>query len=150
MILKAPTSALLKHLWLAHIQLIRFFGFLEGILRQEREDCRTYRRRYYRNTSVAINIYVSVRNDIANRNRLRSELKERKRSGRRWTELAARTSPVFCLSISRHGRKDYICIPSPISMNKGFQKHKHNNPKNSGNQYPSYMSTTTHQYIHSP
>ncbi|KAM7204416.1 hypothetical protein V8F33_001718 [Rhypophila sp. PSN 637] len=82
---------------LAYIQLIRVFESLERLLQKEREDCRSYRRRCYTDRTVALDIYMSSQSDISNVKRLRRDLKERKRIGRRWLELAVRTSPVFVL-----------------------------------------------------
>ncbi|KAK3377660.1 hypothetical protein B0H63DRAFT_435866, partial [Podospora didyma] len=84
---------------LAYVQLMRLFSFLEAVIKSDRENGRVFRKPCYRDASVAIDIYMTAQETSQNAGDLRRELKERKRRGRRWSELA-RPSPLFVLVYS--------------------------------------------------
>ncbi|KAJ2906477.1 hypothetical protein MKZ38_001458 [Zalerion maritima] len=84
---------------LAHVQLMRLFISLERIIAHKRASGRLQGARGYRNTCVAMTIYMSARERRSNVKDLEYELKERKRCGRSWTDLA-RPSPLFVLVYS--------------------------------------------------
>ncbi|KAJ0100662.1 hypothetical protein J7T55_000107 [Diaporthe amygdali] len=84
---------------LAYIQLIRTFRTLEEMIAEDRQCGRIHREVGYRNASVAVNIYMSAQDSRPDVNALRRELLERKRTGRRWTELAG-PSPLCLLLYS--------------------------------------------------
>lgn len=87
-------SILLRRL--AYIQLMRLFTFLEGIIAYERKTGGVLRGRYYRDGSVALDIYMSAQEDTSNPRNLRRELRERKRAGRSWNDLS-KPSPLLVL-----------------------------------------------------
>lgn len=90
-------STLLRRL--AYVQLMRLFTFLEDIIGFERETGRVMRGRYYRDASVALDIYMSAQEDTSNPDDLRRELRERKRAGRSWKDLS-KPSPLLVLMYS--------------------------------------------------
>ncbi|KAM7196594.1 hypothetical protein V8F33_006093 [Rhypophila sp. PSN 637] len=94
-ILSRRGTTLLRRL--AYIQLIRLFIFLEASLKLERTRGIAHRRPGCRDVSVAMDIYMSAQ--IQQSKGLRYMLKERKRLGKRWTELS-RPSPLFVLLYS--------------------------------------------------
>jgi len=84
---------------LAYIQLMRLFASLQDIIQADRENERIRLEPSERVASVAMNIYLSAQERSSNMGNLRNKLKERKRSGRSWTDLA-RPSPLFVLIYS--------------------------------------------------
>lgn len=81
---------------LAYVQLMRLFDLLEDTIRLERETGQVIRGRYYRDTSVALDIYMSAQEDIRDSYYIRRQLKERKRAGRSWRDLS-KPSPLLVL-----------------------------------------------------
>lgn len=82
---------------LAFIQLMRIFVTLESIIRHERDKAQVERSPCYRASSVAMDLYVSCQeSDLRN---TRDKLKERKRTGRSWVQLAG-PSPFLALLYS--------------------------------------------------
>jgi hypothetical protein len=96
---------------LAYIQLIRTFRTLEERIAEDRRCGRIHREIGYRNASVAVDIYMSAQNSRLDVNALRRELLERKRTGRRWTELAG-PSPL-CLMLYSSESEIVVCVSSP-------------------------------------
>ncbi|RSL64175.1 hypothetical protein CEP51_013191 [Fusarium floridanum] len=84
---------------LAYIQLMRLFASLEAIIKSERDTGRIFREPGYGNASIAIDIYMSAQESHLHPDDLRRELRERKRTGRRWRDLAS-LSPPFVLMYS--------------------------------------------------
>ncbi|KAI1291667.1 hypothetical protein F5Y03DRAFT_400513 [Xylaria venustula] len=85
---------------LAHVQLMRLFGSLKGIIKSDRDNGRIHREPYYRDASVAMDIYLSAQETQSNTKELRLKLKQgRKRFSKRWSDLAA-PSPLFVLVYS--------------------------------------------------
>jgi hypothetical protein len=91
------TSYLLRRL--AYVQLMRLFSALEDIIKVERESGQVIRGRYYRDSSVALDIYMSAQDDASDLYCLRRKLKERKRAGRSWRDLS-KPSPLLVLMYS--------------------------------------------------
>lgn len=91
------TSYLLRRL--AYVQLMRLFSALEDIIKLERESGQVIRARCYRDSSVALDIYMSAQEDASNPCYIRHKLKERKRAGRSWRDLS-KPSPLFVLMYS--------------------------------------------------
>ncbi|KAG5803331.1 hypothetical protein H9Q74_012316 [Fusarium xylarioides] len=91
------TSHLLRRL--AYVHLMQLFNVLESIIRLERETGQVLRGRYYRDASVALDIYMGAQEDTSNAYFLRRKLKERKRAGRSWRDLSD-PSPLFVLMYS--------------------------------------------------
>lgn len=84
---------------LAYVQLMRLFVFLEAVIKSERESGRLHRKPCYRDTTVAIDVYMNAQERRSNTSALRRELQERKRFGRSWSDLAG-PSPLFVLVYS--------------------------------------------------
>jgi hypothetical protein len=84
---------------LAYVQLMRLFDFVEDIIAFERETGRVARGRYYRDASVALDLYMSAQTNTLSPDDLRRELKERKRIGRSWKDLS-KPSPLLVLMYS--------------------------------------------------
>lgn len=84
---------------LAYIQLMRIFTSLESIIKGERDKAQVERLPCYRASSVAMDIYVSCQEEHSSQTNLRDKLKERKRTGRSWVQLAG-PSPVLALLYS--------------------------------------------------
>jgi hypothetical protein len=84
---------------LAYVQLMRIFTTLESIIRSERETGRVLRAPCYRDASVAVDIYMRAQEDRSHPDDLRRELKERKRAGRSWSDLAG-PFPLFTMIYS--------------------------------------------------
>lgn len=82
---------------LAYIQLMRLFASLEAIIKSERETGRIFREPGYGNASIAIDIYMSAQESHLHPYDLRSELRERKRTGRRWKDLAGLSPPLVLM-----------------------------------------------------
>lgn len=93
---------------LAYIQLIRTFRTLEERIAEDRQCGRIHREVGYRNASVAVDIYMSAQDSRPDVNALRRELLERKRTGRRWTELAG-PSPL-CLLLYSSESEIFVCV----------------------------------------
>lgn len=91
------TSNLLRRL--AHVRLMQLFSNLEDTIKLERESGLVIRGRYYRDASVALDIYMSAQEDPFDPDCLRRKLKERKRAGRSWQDLS-KPSPLFVLMYS--------------------------------------------------
>jgi hypothetical protein len=85
---------------LAYVQLMQIFTLLESIIRSERENGRASREPCYRDATIAINIYMKAQEDLSHPDALRRELKERKRAGRSWSDLAGQSSPLFTMIYS--------------------------------------------------
>lgn len=81
---------------LAYVQLMRLFDLLEDTIRLERETGQVIRGRYYRDSSVALDIYMSAQEDARDQCYLRRQLNERKRTGRSWRDLS-KPSPLLVL-----------------------------------------------------
>ncbi|KAM7190667.1 hypothetical protein V8F33_009331, partial [Rhypophila sp. PSN 637] len=77
---------------LAYIQLNRLFVSLEAIIRSDRENWRVPRKPCQRDATVAIDIYMTAQPGKSNPGNLRRGLKERKRRGRVWSDLARPSS----------------------------------------------------------
>ncbi|CVL00273.1 uncharacterized protein FMAN_09779 [Fusarium mangiferae] len=90
-------STLLRRL--AYVRLMDLFSFVEGVVRKERQSRRVIRERYYRDASIALDIYMSAQEDTSNPDRVRKQLLERKRIGRSWKEVS-RKSPLLVLMYS--------------------------------------------------
>jgi hypothetical protein len=91
-------TALLQRL--ANVQLIRLFSAVKGIIKSERENWRVHREPYYRDASIAMDIYMSAQEPQSNMTELRLKLKYgRKRFSKRWSDLAT-LSPLFVLVYS--------------------------------------------------
>ena len=93
----SQTSYLLRRL--AYVHLMRLFSTLEDIIKIERESGLVIRGRYYRDASVALDIYMSAQDDVSDQDCLRYKLKERKRTGRSWRDLS-KPLPAFVLMYS--------------------------------------------------
>ncbi|KAK7582818.1 hypothetical protein V3481_012116 [Fusarium oxysporum f. sp. vasinfectum] len=78
---------------------MRLFSVLENIIKLERESGQVIRGRYYRDSSVALDIYMSAQDDASDLYCLRRRLKERKRAGRSWRDLS-KPSPLLVLMYS--------------------------------------------------
>lgn len=63
---------------LAYVQLIWIFTMLESIIRSERENGRALYKPYYRDATIAIDIYIRAQDDCLHPDILRRELKEYK------------------------------------------------------------------------
>ena len=85
---------------LAYIQLLRLFTCIEGVIRAERKRGEFFGAAGCQDASVAMNIYITAQEPHADLNRLRRQLKERKRTARRWAELS-KPSPLFVLVYSK-------------------------------------------------
>ncbi|KAK0702694.1 hypothetical protein B0H67DRAFT_468601, partial [Lasiosphaeris hirsuta] len=83
----------------AYIQLMRLFDTVEEIINSSRQLGLIYRAAGYRNASIALDIYMSVQEGYTNSGYRRRQLLERKRTGRRWRQLAG-PSPLFLLVYS--------------------------------------------------
>lgn len=90
-------STLLRRL--AYVRLMDLFFFVEEVVRKERQSRRVIRERYYRDASIALDIYMSAQEDTSNPDRVRKQLLERKRIGRSWKEVS-RKSPLLVLMYS--------------------------------------------------
>jgi hypothetical protein len=90
-------STLLRRL--AYVRLVDLFSFLEGLISFERRSGRVIRERYYRDASIAIDIYMSAQEDISDPNGLRRQIRERRRIGRCWKDLS-KPSPLLVLMYS--------------------------------------------------
>ncbi|KND86174.1 hypothetical protein TOPH_09198 [Tolypocladium ophioglossoides CBS 100239] len=84
---------------LAYVQFMRLFTSLEAIIKSERETRRIFREPGYGNASIAIDIYMSAQESHLHPDKLRRELRERKRAGRSWKVLAG-PSPLFTMLYS--------------------------------------------------
>jgi len=84
---------------LAHVQLIYFFDAVEEKVNSARQHGFVHRAAGYRNASIALDIYMSAQDGVADPAIRRRQLLERKRAGRRWKELAG-PSPLFLLVYS--------------------------------------------------
>ena len=84
---------------LAYVRLMRIFATLESIIKSERENGRAPREPCYRDATIAIDIYMKAQEDRSHPDALRRELKERKRAGRSWSDLAG-PSPLFTMIYS--------------------------------------------------
>ncbi|KAK2684889.1 hypothetical protein QWA68_016356 [Fusarium oxysporum] len=91
------SSTLLRRL--AYVRLMDLFSFLEGLISFERMSGRVIRERYYRDASIAIDIYMSAQEDTADPNGLRRQLRERRRVGKCWKDLS-KPSPLLVLMYS--------------------------------------------------
>ncbi|EXL41496.1 hypothetical protein FOCG_16300 [Fusarium oxysporum f. sp. radicis-lycopersici 26381] len=81
---------------LAYIELMRLFASLEAIIKYERETGRISREPGYGNASLALDIYMSAQESHPHPNDVRRELRERKRAGRSWEDLA-KLSPLLSM-----------------------------------------------------
>lgn len=78
---------------------MRLFISLEAIIKNDKENGEIYLEPGQRIANVAMNIYLYSQEGSSNIRNIRNKLKERKRSGRSWTDLA-RPSPLFVLIYS--------------------------------------------------
>jgi hypothetical protein len=81
---------------LAYIQLMRLFTSLEAIIKYERWTGRISQEPGYGNASLALDIYMSAQESHSHPDDLRRELRERKRAGRSWEDLA-KLSPLLSM-----------------------------------------------------
>ncbi|RYC77874.1 hypothetical protein BFJ63_vAg19252 [Fusarium oxysporum f. sp. narcissi] len=93
----AQSPTLLRRL--AYVRLMDLFSFLEGLISFERKSGRVIRERYYRDASIAIDIYMSAQEDTSDPNGLRRQLRERRRVGKCWKDLS-KPSPLLVLMYS--------------------------------------------------
>jgi hypothetical protein len=93
-IIRGDSLHLLRRL--AYVQLIRVFSKVESIIKTERDTKRMHREPSYRNSSIAIDIYMNAQDSCLHDGLLRRDLRERKRIGSRWNSLAV-ASPLFIL-----------------------------------------------------
>ncbi|CAH0020151.1 unnamed protein product [Clonostachys rhizophaga] len=84
---------------LAYVQLMRMFTTLESIIRAERESGQVPREPFYRDATIAIDIYMQAQEDCSHPDDLRREVKERKRASRSWSSLSG-PSPLFTMIYS--------------------------------------------------
>ncbi|EXL39880.1 hypothetical protein FOCG_17547 [Fusarium oxysporum f. sp. radicis-lycopersici 26381] len=84
---------------LAYIQLMRLFTSLEAMIKSERQAGSIPRKRGHSNANIALDIYLSAQHKTTCISDLRRELKERKRTGRSWTNLAE-PSPLLAMMYS--------------------------------------------------
>lgn len=85
---------------LANVQLMRLFGSLGEIIKSDKDNGRMHREPYYRDATIAMDIYLSIQKTRSNTRDLRLKLKEgRKRFSKRWSNMAA-PSPLFVLVYS--------------------------------------------------
>ena len=93
-------TAMLRRL--AYIRLMQLFSSLTSLIKADRNSGKTVRAPHQRDSTIALDVYISAQNDqhISGVN-LRQKLRERKRLGKRWSELAI-TSPLFILVYSTH------------------------------------------------
>lgn len=82
-----------------YVQLVNFFQCLEDRIKLERRRGRFERKSGYGNASLAIDIYLHARKGVISDSRLKSQLRERKRIGRRWKRLAG-PSELFLIIYS--------------------------------------------------
>ncbi|PQK15630.1 hypothetical protein BB8028_0005g11420 [Beauveria bassiana] len=78
---------------------MRIFTSLESIVKGERDKAQVERLPCYRASSVAMDLYVSCQEEHSSQTNLRDKLKERKRTGRSWVQLAG-PSPILALLYS--------------------------------------------------
>ncbi|CEJ91515.1 hypothetical protein VHEMI07218 [[Torrubiella] hemipterigena] len=91
-ILGKNESYLLRRL--AYIQLMRIFSSVEAIIRSERENGSEKRLPGHRDSSAAMRLYASAQDGSSSPSKSTCELKERKRTGRSWLELAGESPPI--------------------------------------------------------
>ena len=96
---------------LAFVHLIDVFEKLERLIGRDRERGLLHRKAGYRNSSVAMDIYMASQPVQTNTIKAvtRRELHERKRIGRRWRDLAG-PSPLLLLLYSENA--EYLRSPS--------------------------------------
>lgn len=96
---------------------MRLFRSLEAIIKSDRDRGRMHRGPYYRDSSVAMDIYMSAQETQSNTKRLRLKLKGgRKRFSKRWGTLAA-PSPLFVLVYTDAAEAImYVALPRYISV----------------------------------
>ncbi len=101
---------------LAYIRLMQIFSSLETIIKSERESGQVNRLPCYRASSVAMDLYINTQERCSSQEKLRCELKERKRSGRTWSDLAG-PSPLLVLLYSEAAEPiGYANFPRPCMM----------------------------------
>ena len=106
---------------LAYIQLMRLFASLKDIIQSDRENGLIRLEPSERVASIAMKIYLSTQEKYSNTGNLRNELKERKRSGRSWTDLA-RPSPLFVLMYSDSAETIVYVKPSFEELHTNYLK----------------------------
>ena len=107
-IILGPKDDLLKRI--AYMQLMNVFNSLEKIISADRSNGLIHRATGYRDATVAIDIYASAQEKNGNIPLLRRNLLERKRSARRWLQLAG-SSPFLLIAYSNIAER-IVYVPS--------------------------------------
>lgn len=94
-IILGPKDELLKRI--AYTQLINVFNSLEKIISADRSNGLIHGATGYRDATIAIDIYANAQKKKENMKLLRRKLLKRKRSARRWLQLAG-TSPFLLIA----------------------------------------------------
>lgn len=96
---------------LAHVQLMKVFSEVESIIQFERDAKQMHREPSYRNSSIAIDIYMNAQDSYSDADQVRRGLKERKRISSRWSSLAVSSSPLFVLLYGDSAEPVvYVCL----------------------------------------
>ena len=107
-IILTPKGELLKRI--AYMQLMNVFNSLEKIISADRLNGLIHRATGYRDATIAIDIYASAQEKNGNIPLLRRNLLERKRSARRWLQLAG-SSPFLLIAYSNIAER-IVYVPS--------------------------------------
>lgn len=91
----------------AYVRLMQLFDTIEEIINSSRQQGLIHRAAGYRNASIALDIYMSTQEGYASSGH-RRQLLERKRTGRRWRQLAG-PSPLFLLVYSDKTER-VVCV----------------------------------------
>ena len=107
-IILSPKDELLKRI--AYMRLMSVFNSLKKIVSADRSNGLIHRATGYRDATIAIDIYASAQEKNGDIPLLRRNLLERKRSARRWLQLAG-SSPFLLIAYSNIAER-IVYVPS--------------------------------------
>ena len=107
-IILSPKDELLKRI--AYMQLMSVFNSLKKIVSADRLNGLIHRATGYRDATIAIDIYANAQEKKESIPSLRRKLLERKRSARRWLQLAG-SSPFLLIAYSDMAER-IVYVPS--------------------------------------